>query len=81
MMKEQERKTVHTYMRQNDPVSLNNMGELLGDLRLEDDLIVGEPMSRRSAKKEARPAAPAAEKPAAPAEPSAAAEEEKSLED
>lgn len=73
MMKEQERKTVHTYMRQNDPVSLNNMGELLGDLRLEDDLIVGEPKGRQHSKKESRPAEAAAEKPVAE-EPAPAAE-------
>jgi small subunit ribosomal protein S1 len=43
LLKEREKKQVQTYKYRNERGSLNNMGELLGDIRLEDDLIVDTP--------------------------------------
>jgi hypothetical protein len=45
--KNQERKTLQSYMRRNDTGGLNSMGELLGNLRLKDDRLVGQPKSSR----------------------------------
>jgi hypothetical protein len=38
VLKEQERKTISTYMKKKDSGSLLSMGDLLGDIVLEDDL-------------------------------------------
>lgn len=53
MLKEQERKTVAQYMKRKESSSLLSMGDLLGDIVLEDDLPVEPP----------KPAAPAASDP------------------
>jgi small subunit ribosomal protein S1 len=58
MLKEQERKTVQSYLRFNDMGSLNNMGDLLGDLRLEDDLLVGRVKERYPPEQASVPAEP-----------------------
>ena len=68
MMKEQDRKVVASYMKKNDRGTLNNMGELLGEINLLDDLPPGsEPItSAKATQSQSPPQSEGARPPDAP---------------